>query len=559
MNLQMLKMALIAYVNSAKAIWSVIAHPLSIISKKATMLKSYRIYGNSVQDGEPTPDNPIEVQSVGGLTTKNLFDKDNILVVKTANAKNAVPTNTGVKATITSDWGYVFVKIGLASDYAGKTLCFSWKPDSYNPTGSTRLVVVDSSSKILATSSEEPRLEDGTKYSIMTIDGEYTTEILYARLYFANIDITKYDTIEFQNIMVCESSEYVPYEPYHKYKVPVTVRGKNLFKYLTGQGANITLIEALESGDIVAGNPSADDRVNSYVSGWYRPGVSESGGICPVLHTGDVVTVSADITLIELRRGTEYKPSIHIYTREANNGHTSNGTTLINVGETVRISRTYTISEKYDGCTFYPVIPVNGNVVKIENLQFAYETDSQYEPYIEPQTYNMYLDEPLRKIGDYADVVDFEKGVVVRNITETNLIKDGYTISSQNFKTRTNTSRSLIVVNNKKPNGTNKSLLLCNRGQGTPDFYWNTDKVGICELMNPSQSSIIFSLPIDEVAVQSDFDTWVSNNDTTLVYLSNTPTEEPISLPNLPQFKGTTVYEVQQDIPPSGIEVCYYE
>lgn len=29
-------------------------------------------------------------------------------------------------------------------------------------------------------------------------------------------------------------------------------------------------------------------------------------------------------------------------------------------------------------------------------------------------------------------------------------------------------------------------------------------------------------------------------------------------LPNLPQYKGTTIYEVQTDTPPSGIEVCYY-
>ena len=29
-------------------------------------------------------------------------------------------------------------------------------------------------------------------------------------------------------------------------------------------------------------------------------------------------------------------------------------------------------------------------------------------------------------------------------------------------------------------------------------------------------------------------------------------------LPNLPQFNGTTTYEVLTDTPPSGIQVCYY-
>jgi hypothetical protein len=36
-------------------------------------------------------------------------------------------------------------------------------------------------------------------------------------------------------------------------------------------------------------------------------------------------------------------------------------------------------------------------------------------------------------------------------------------------------------------------------------------------------------------------------------------TEQLINLPALPQFKGTTIYEVQTAVPPSGIEVCYYE
>ena len=41
-----------------------------------------------------------------------------------------------------------------------------------------------------------------------------------------------------------------------------------------------------------------------------------------------------------------------------------------------------------------------------------------YEPYIEPITTNIFLSEPLRKIGDYADYVDGKGGKVVRNIRE---------------------------------------------------------------------------------------------------------------------------------------------
>ena len=37
----------------------------------------------------------------------------------------------------------------------------------------------------------------------------------------------------------------------------------------------------------------------------------------------------------------------------------------------------------------------------------------------------------------------------------------------------------------------------------------------------------------------------------------NPPTEETVNLPALPQFKGTTIYEIQTDIKPSGMEAKY--
>lgn len=48
--------------------------PLHFTSRGEHLL-DYRIYGNTVQDGTPTPENPAEVQGVGEQT-ENLFDKD---------------------------------------------------------------------------------------------------------------------------------------------------------------------------------------------------------------------------------------------------------------------------------------------------------------------------------------------------------------------------------------------------------------------------------------------------------------------------------------------------
>ena len=45
-------------------------------------------------------------------------------------------------------------------------------------------------------------------------------------------------------------------------------------------------------------------------------------------------------------------------------------------------------------------------------------TNGEYEPYIEPVTTNIYLNEPLRKLEDVEDYIDFENQRVVRYIEE---------------------------------------------------------------------------------------------------------------------------------------------
>ncbi len=53
------------------------------------------------------------------------------------------------------------------------------------------------------------------------------------------------------------------------------------------------------------------------------------------------------------------------------------------------------------------------------NLQIGVQIEegaygTAYEPYVEPVTTNIYLDEPLRKLGEYADYIDFKGNKVVR-------------------------------------------------------------------------------------------------------------------------------------------------
>ena len=51
---------------------------LELIKTFEDEVSNYRIYGNSIQDGTPSPTNPVEIQSVGDRT-KNLLNKNNIV------------------------------------------------------------------------------------------------------------------------------------------------------------------------------------------------------------------------------------------------------------------------------------------------------------------------------------------------------------------------------------------------------------------------------------------------------------------------------------------------
>ena len=49
--------------------------PLYVRSRASQILKNYIIYGESVQDGTPTPEEPVEVTGLG-IRTDNLFNKN---------------------------------------------------------------------------------------------------------------------------------------------------------------------------------------------------------------------------------------------------------------------------------------------------------------------------------------------------------------------------------------------------------------------------------------------------------------------------------------------------
>ena len=166
---------------------------------------------------------------------------------------------------------------------------------------------------------------------------------------------------------------------------------------------------------------------------------------------------------------------------------------------------------------------------------------TEYEPYKEAIT-NIYLDEPLRSIGEYSDYIDFKSGKVVRRVKRLNINnilnwKDNYFptllfILNSNEIAKPNT----IVLNNYS----DKKRFGITNIEGTGIGFYNCDTYWNFNNLN-------------------EMKTWLdSHKDMYANYVLQNPIEQTINLPKLSINKDTSVISINTNIVPSSIELEYY-
>lgn len=235
---------------------------------------------------------------------------------------------------------------------------------------------------------------------------------------------------------------------------------------------------------------------------------------------------------------------------------------------------TFTVPEGtcYVRFSYSVKLSVSGGTVDVtrENIQLEIGSErTDYEPYhyVIPVTTqgldkekitNIYLDEPLRKIGDYADYIDFKNKKVVRQIYE-------YTVTGQEAFANAFGTNIFDVqkIFNEKP---------FIAGVGMSNYYkYNAIQSGLNNgtshgefCLQKSGSWHHLFIKNTNYSNASDFKTYLqtlySNGNPVKIYFPlATPTEETIDLPSIPTFKNTNTLEVGTTIEPSNIEVQYYK
>lgn len=185
------------------------------------------------------------------------------------------------------------------------------------------------------------------------------------------------------------------------------------------------------------------------------------------------------------------------------------------------------------------------------------DTSTEYTPYVEPITVSLYSDEPLRKIGEYADYMDYENQKIVRKVA--NVILDGsenwavYRSNADN--TVFNLDDTLTPLINAPVSATYMSHFQLTYLSGTASFPTGVYRFGY--------SSATLNITTTRLYVSSthktvdEFKAWLAENKPVIVYPLATPTEETIKLPEIQTHKGTNILDINTIVQPSNVEVTY--
>lgn len=189
--------------------------PAVLTGTKAGYLHRYKIFGNTEQNGTPTPENPIMLSECGEMT-ENLFDESTL-------QRGYYGTGNSDYSVFTSDDRYRGFKLSLtAGIYTLNITC----------NVSIRLLRVSNSIDGVAT--------------VVTDDRPYTVTLTgNATVYVSFRNQTTTDNYPNLKVMVNVGSTALPYEPYG-YKLPLTSAGQSVDIYIGDD--TISAEEYIDSG-----------------------------------------------------------------------------------------------------------------------------------------------------------------------------------------------------------------------------------------------------------------------------------------------------------------------
>ena len=215
--------------------------------------------------------------------------------------------------------------------------------------------------------------------------------------------------------------------------------------------------------------------------------------------------------------------------------------------------------------------------VDISSIQLEEgSTATSYEPYgykipitvsngSETKTTNIYLKEPLRKIGEYADYLDLTNKKVVRSVKEYVFTGTETVVNFSGAYDTTNRALFSYYAHSEsvgEPEALSnyfKWYQYPNSVQSKIDvtgFNFHPDQQYRRHLYFKLEKSLLSTS--DETGFKSWLTTKYNSGEPVLVdYILSAPTEESVDVPDIPSLTGNVTYTIGTSIKPSKIEYGY--
>ena len=463
---------------------TVSGYPVTLTDCMAGQPVSMAVDGNAVQDGTPTPDNPVDVQLCGDRTANLLDvrafeDTTNSSSLRIQLTPNMIYT-FGYNAVVSVVYVYAINESGEATQLSRTEIGNRIINFQTEATGKIRINLT------------KPSKRETLLSTWMLIEGAYTAETMPA------------------------------YEPYG-YKVPLTRTGMNLlsnnendwvgdagiYKHfkIPVEGTTTLQVKIKEGKSIP----------EKLYLGYSKNGMDATGGVTWLISNG--IFNGAPIRTSELKY-----ISIH--------------------------PKTALLDEIFDSL----------DIMLIEGAYTA-ETIPAYEPYREPQTFNIYTPQQLAKVGDTADtvVLDFDSNTA--KLVNAVGIDD---LSALSLNAAWN---DVCIFDCKQPQYSmiQGSSGICNRFVCRGGWE-NTEKVAITNTyfrLFIAKTRIGYTEEDTSDTLVQKANDWLSENETYGLYSIATPITTDITalqdwdaMPSL--WSGTAVITADTVIAPSAITAKYY-
>lgn len=449
--------------------------------------RKFELLGNSVQSENPAPDNPQEIKSAG-RKSKNLFDinyfkdKSNLKMLQCEGF-----TLLGIICNVKPNTNY--------------TLSANVTEALYN------LNIANKTQRFSLTSSSARTLmsnNDGT---------------LYIGLFNTTADAVNMDDFmqQYKNIQLEEGNTATCYEAYSdKYLLDLKVTGKNLFPYSNDFSNWKKYVNNSYFGSVTSDESGIKaEALKPYakiVSPTFKLKPNTEYTVSAMIDTKDKAK-SIGVRIFKNLNVSDYLKQIVIAARKSTN-------------EPQKVSATFTTDDLKDANEVYlqldcswgdSVLPT---IVTFYDIQLELGNNAtNYEPYTE-QTVQIALDEPLRGIGDYKDVLT--KDGVVRKIKR--IVFDG----SEDEKWGIGIERENVIdfvstqfSDATKINEHQRSMM--------DKLKWSSGVWGRDEIGQDMFAGILrINMPKTLTPDLQTFKTWLSQNPLTVDYVLAEPVTEPL-------------------------------